>query len=45
MDAKFSNTNYRGKHIHLKLDGSAGAEFTIKSADYMYFGCEYNKNP
>lgn len=45
MDAKFSNVNYRGKHIHMKLDGAKGAEFTIKAADYMYFGCEYNKNP
>ena len=45
MDAKFNNNNYKGKHIHLKLDGSPGAEFKIKSSDYMYFGCEYNKNP
>lgn len=45
MDAKFNNDNYKGKFIHLKLDGSPGAEFTIKSSDYMYFGSEYNKNP
>lgn len=45
MDAKFSNINYRGKHIHMKLEGAKGAEFTIKASDYMYFGCEYNKNP
>ena len=45
MDAKFNNNNYKGKHIHMKLDGSPGAEFKIKASDYMYFGCEYNKNP
>ena len=45
MDAKFNNDNYKGQHIHLKLDGSPGAEFKIKASDYMYFGCEYNKNP
>ena len=45
MDAKFNNNNYKGKHIHLKLDGSPGAEIKIKASDYMYFGCEYNKNP
>ena len=45
MDAKFNNDNYKGKHIHMKLDGSPGAEFKIKASDYMYFGCEYNKNP
>jgi hypothetical protein len=44
MDAKFNNDNYKGKFIHLKLDGSPGVEFTIKSSDYMYFGSEYNKN-
>lgn len=44
MDAKFSNVNYREKNIHMKLHGAKGAEFTIKAADYMYFGCEYNKN-
>mgnify|MGYP003288015664 CR=1 FL=1 len=42
---KFYNDNYKGKHIHMKLDGSPGAEFKIKASDYMYFGCEYNKNP
>jgi hypothetical protein len=45
MDAKFNNNNYKGKFIHLKLDGSPGAEFKIKASDYMYFGSEYNKNP
>lgn len=45
MDAKFNNNNYKGKFIHLKLDGSPGAEFKIKASDYMYFGAEYNKNP
>ena len=45
MDAKFNNDNYRGKYIQLKLDGSPGIDFTIKASDYMYFGCEYNKNP
>lgn len=45
MDAKFNNDNYKGKFIHLKLDGSPGAEFKIKASDYMYFGAEYNKNP
>jgi hypothetical protein len=42
MDAKFNNDNYKGKFIHLKLDGSPGVEFSIKSSDYMYFGSEYN---
>lgn len=45
MDAKFNNNNYKGKHFHLKLDGSPGAEIKIKAGDYMYFGCEYNNNP
>ena len=45
MDAKFNNNNYKGKFIHLKLDGSPGAEFKIKASDYMYFGAEYDKNP
>ena len=44
MDAKFSNSNYSGNRILLRLDGSKGASFTIKAADYMYFGCEYNEN-
>jgi hypothetical protein len=45
MDAKFNNDNYRGKFIHLKLDGSPGVSIRMKSSDYMYFGAEYNKNP
>ena len=45
MDAKFNNDNYRGKFIHLKLDGSPGVDIKMKSGDYMYFGAEYNKNP
>lgn len=44
MDAKFNNSNYSGNKIQLKLEGAKGASFTIKAADYMYFGCEYNKN-
>lgn len=44
MDAKFSNSNYSGNKIQMKLAGSPGASFTIKAADYMYFGCEYNTN-
>lgn len=45
MDAKFNNDNYRGKFIHLKLDGAPGVSIKMKSSDYMYFGAEYNKNP
>lgn len=45
MDAKFNNDNYRGKFIHLKLDGAPGCNINMKSGDYMYFGAEYNKNP
>jgi hypothetical protein len=45
MDAKFGNDNYKEKFVRLLLEGSPGVSFTIKASDYMYFGCEYNKNP
>lgn len=45
MDAKFGNDNYKEKFVRLLLEGSPGVNFTIKASDYMYFGCEYNKNP
>lgn len=45
MDAKFNNSNYKGQHIQIKLEGSPGAEIKIKAGDYMYFGSEYNTNP
>lgn len=43
MDAKFNNFNSTSKYIHMKLEGSKFAEFTIKSSDPMYFSSVINK--
>ena len=45
IDAKFNNYNSTGKYIHLKLEGSDFAEFTIKSSNPMYFSSVINKSP